>query len=513
MRPGGPQGCLPRSPWGVLTFQGPLTGREQLTELWARAGAGPLLSIDLSGTGCTDDVLAALADDVRTRLVTTLVLDGAPITAAGLRALQHPDRMPALAELSLRGTLIGDDGALELATLDRPLRRLHLDDAGVRTLGLEFLLAAPWIPVLEVLTLPMHDGPPGSAGHHLADAGLHRLRHLDLAGWWFTESVVHAVSRSAALSGVTHLDLSRTTLDDRGAAAIATSPVFSRLHTLLLAGNRVRQAGALSLARAPHLGALRTLDMTANAIGVSGVLALVRSTALADLATLRCDWGCVAVDDWHLVEDRFPLLPVPERVRAHRRDDPAVLDAALAEARNSGRLSLHAVRIGPQTQRLLRDDRRLTDVRQLVLHRNQLGDDGARALAGSTAVTALTHLELVDNAIGPAGLRALLDSGNLERVVHLDLSGNRITVDGVHALAAADLPRLRTLRLCHTGGVAETLLRLPALDQLELLDLSGNDVSDQDREFFDWAGPPVYRIDADPVAVALRTRLGDRLRL
>jgi hypothetical protein len=101
----------------------------------------------------------------------------------------------------------------------------------------------------------------------------------------------------------------------------------------------------------------------------------------------------------------------------------------------------------------------------------------------------------------------------LHRIVHLDLSGNPITADGLHALAAAGLSRLRTLRLCRTGAVGQALLRLPALDRLDLLDLSGNDVSDQDREFFDWAGPPVDRMPAHPVAVALRARLGHRLRL
>jgi hypothetical protein len=43
--------------------------------------------------------------------------------------------------------------------------------------------------------------------------------------------------------------------------------------------------------------------------------------------------------------------------------------------------------------------------------------------------------------------------------------------------------------------------------------LSDNDMSDTDRDYYDWAGPPVSTVPADTVAIALRQRLGYRLQL
>jgi hypothetical protein len=81
-------------------------------------------------------------------------------------------------------------------------------------------------------------------------------------------------------------------------------------------------------------------------------------------------------------------------------------------------------------------------------------------------------------------------------------------------LAAARLPSLRTLSLrgVRPGDVG-ALLRMAALDRLELLDLGDNGLLDEDREYYDWAGGPVDRAGADPATVELRWRLGVRLRL
>ncbi|GGM46216.1 hypothetical protein ACFFX1_21900 [Dactylosporangium sucinum] len=186
------------------------------------------------------------------------------------------------------------------------------------------------------------------------------------------------------------------------------------------------------------------------------------------------------------------------------------LDRA-AETRS---VALRNVALEPASHDLLRTDARFAGVRRITLHDNRLGDDGAAALAANPALTAVAELELVGNGIGEAGIRALTGGRLRDTVTRLDLSGNPVTRGGFGALADASMPALRELLLrdVRCAGL-DTLLRAAALDNLTLLDLTDNDIADYDREYFDWGGPAVFTIPADEVCVALRERLGARLRL
>ncbi|WP_432991846.1 hypothetical protein [Dactylosporangium sp. CA-233914] len=186
----------------------------------------------------------------------------------------------------------------------------------------------------------------------------------------------------------------------------------------------------------------------------------------------------------------------------------------LGRAAQTRSVTLRDVGLEPDSYDLLRTDTRFADVERLTLHHNRLGDGGTAALAANPALTAVTHLELVGNAVGHAGIRALTTSRLRTTVTRLDLSGNPVTPEGFEALADAAMPALRELLLRNVrcAGLG-ALLRAAALDKLTLLDLSENDLADHDREYYDWAGPPVYTIPADEVCVELRLRLGYRLDL
>ncbi|GAA0708911.1 hypothetical protein Drose_21640 [Dactylosporangium roseum] len=504
-----------------LVFRGVLAGPDDVAALWRQAGTAAVETLDVTGTRCSDAALAALLAEPRAQRIRSLVLDDNPITDAGLAELGDPGRLPDLAALSLRRTGIGDAGATILAALDQPLRSLHLDDAGVRAGGLAAIGQASWLDRLEELTLSVEPGTRlvfgadlPRPGQWLATAGLRSLRRCDLSGCYVSESDVAALTGAAHLATLTELHLNRVDLNDRAAYSITNSRALANLTALYLAGNRLRHSGAQALAGSPHLRALRVLDVTGNPIDGPGIMALVRSTALAGLAELRCGWGLVELDDWPAVVARFPALSMPPDVRRYHEDSPDALDEALDEATRTGSLSLRMVRLGAASWELLRADPRFAAVERLALHRNQLGDEGAAALAGNGALTRLTHLELVDNGIGATGVRALTSGVPYRSVRHLDLSGNRIGAEGIATLLGPSAAALRELVLRRVPGPGLAALPdLPGLDGLDVLDLSDNDMSDIDREYYDWAGPPVHTVPADAVAVALRERLGCRLRL
>jgi Leucine-rich repeat (LRR) protein len=484
-------------------------------------------TLDLSSSGCTDEVLAALVRCPGAQPVRRLVLDGAPVSATGLRSWAASAGLPNLACLSLRGCPIGDDGALELATLDRPLRHLRLDDCGITATGLTALTWAPWAAGLTTLTLASTQAPSvlQRPGKVIANGGFRSLTSLDLSGTLMTQADLEAFAGGAHLASLTELRLDRALSDSSNAAWILTStPVSTRLRVLSLADNGQTGQTAICLAYSPHLGQLRCLDLTGNPLDDQGVQALVSSPTLATLQSLRLDTPSLSARTWAAFRTRFPNDRLPPWVVHLLDDSPQVVAGLLDRQAADGNLSISRVCIGPQARTVLINDQRLAAVHTLVLESNQLGDPGAEALAGCPHLAGLRSLTLTDNDISGTGTRALVRSTWLSGLVRLDLSRNPLGVAGLAALADSDLPNLRELVLRNLPGLGQfqplsdtpalrPLLNMPGLNRLALLDLSDNDISDTERHYWDWSGIGGSSRPADPDCVVLRQRLGHRLRL
>ncbi len=158
-------------------------------------------------------------------------------------------------------------------------------------------------------------------------------------------------------------------------------------------------------------------------------------------------------------------------------------------------------------------DARLAEVRTLVLHDNRLGDAGLTALLASPHLRAVERLAVRRNAIGAAGIEALAAWPRLADVRALDLADNPLG-GGLAALAGSPhLGALHILGLARCGGPFDALVELSVLDQLSELDLSGSGLSDRHRKVFDWDKRTIVEVAASDLAVALRRRLGPRLKL
>jgi hypothetical protein len=392
----------------------------------------------------------------------------------------------------------------------------------VRAVGLMALVIS--LPPTERLSLvprlrPLSRDPDPYvrqiASHHLGRLGNPQMLDLSHERWGDEEIARLAVH----LEHFTGLDLSATELGPAGAEALANSPGVESLRTLVLAANAVGDEGLRALAASPHLGGLVDLDVsemkfTADALGeflASGRLGSLRRLVLS---------GRPALGE---ALSRTPNSPLRLKELVVRL---GALGSSAAEA--LGRSSL------------------LQGVEALRVWGCALPDQGIEALAASGFASGLRVVELVDNPdltdrslqalsraagltleeltvrksqIADAGLTALAESPLLGRLRRLDLAQNRIGPAGVQALAGS--PRAAGLRVLNLAGNrvgpagAGALARSPHLEALEFLDVSDSDppLQEEDDVWYDWDGTITGVTTADPEALQLRRRFGDRVRI
>lgn len=136
-------------------------------------------------------------------------------------------------------------------------------------------------------------------------------------------------------------------------------------------------------------------------------------------------------------------------------------------------------------------------------------------LADAPLIT-LTQLYLANNQLHSIDLKTLASSKYLMNLESLDVSNNEIGDEGVSALCgSSSFPRFKKLSLARnllSVASARTLLAWSQLDQLEYLQLAGNAFSDVEQTAYD-QGAALFVSPADPEALALRARLGNRLVL
>lgn len=113
-----------------------------------------------------------------------------------------------------------------------------------------------------------------------------------------------------------------------------------------------------------------------------------------------------------------------------------------------------------------------------------LGDEGLRRLVDAGVFSGVASISLRGAEITAEGLEALLASPHFDDVLRIDLDGNRLGAAGVAAFGAATrVGALRAIGLARAGiasGSMEPLLRAPLLARLRRLDLTQNELGDDD---------------------------------
>jgi Leucine-rich repeat (LRR) protein len=136
-----------------------------------------------------------------------LVLDGTPITNAGLSGLKE---LPALEDLSLARTQVGDAG-LELLKIQKKLRRLVLDGCPVRGTGLPHLKELPNLTDLRLGCPTLTDLFAKNLGQ------LTKLERLSLATSGVTDD---GLKRLSGLRNLRELELIGTKVTAAGTAEL-----------------------------------------------------------------------------------------------------------------------------------------------------------------------------------------------------------------------------------------------------------------------------------------------------
>jgi hypothetical protein len=235
------------------------------------------LALDFSATAVDDAALAALPSD------------------------------PAIAEVGLARTAIGDEGVAWLAGLPR-LRSLDLSATRVTDAGLEPLAASR-----TLATLRLTDTAVGDAGAP-ALARMEAVRRLDLSGTKITDAAASALRAAAHLE---ELDLGGTAIGDAALAELARAP---NLRELYLVDTATTEAGLGPLAAAARL---EWLNAGGRQFSRAGLVRLAQAPAGEDdllPALFELVGGEAALD----------VIANPHRVEAYRIADKKVTAGPVA---------------------------------------------------------------------------------------------------------------------------------------------------------------------------------------
>lgn len=280
---------------------------------------GPLLThlrhLDLTGNGpAMGGALAGLAR-ARTNQLETLVLHGAGIVVADLRALVHAQSAAHLRRLDpglefkrrqeAASVLLESSHLRNLETLH--LRGLKLSTAlmlagsralpGLTNLYVEVLevdpdgaMIFPYAPQVAKLQRVTLDAGSDTASLRtvVASAGIAHVRHLDLRGQAVDDALIEALADNPAAASLETLRLQEPALGDRAARAIARSPHLRQLEELDLRSAAVSNEGAAELARA-QWHRLQRLGLRFTAIGDVGVAALACAGAMPRVTEINLD--------------------------------------------------------------------------------------------------------------------------------------------------------------------------------------------------------------------------------
>lgn len=377
-----------------------------------------------------------------------------------------------LTELDITGNLIGDKGAILLATIanltslnaecirasnsgaialasHRKLKNLNLSQ---NMLGDEAAKAFATNFVLKSLNL---------GGTQLTDSGAclfaqnDTLTSLNLTETLITDEGVVALAQNRALIS---LRLTGNQLGDKSAIALAGHPALT---TLALCYNNVSPEGAKVLAQNTRL---RSLNLNYNVVGVAGAIALSANTTLAELYLASNKLNHMGIKAL-LQNQTLSLLDL----NYNQIDDES--SDAFRENHSLTELNLSYNFVSQRTARALAEHPTL---RKLAISHNLLGDEGAVALAQNKHIT---WLDLTDNQIGPIGAQALAHN---QILITLILSTNAVADIG--AVSLSSNTTLRELMLCYNHVGDAGAIALAQNRTLQKINLNYNQIREKGRE-------------------------------
>jgi uncharacterized protein (TIGR02996 family) len=246
--------------------------------------APALASLSMTARTFTRPVVAELVKPGGLPALTGLHVKGQDTNADTLAESTLPQR---LTSLELEGPPLSPDGLAALTTGSRMarLRRFTLQYTDLNTEGADRLAAAP-LDALVHLKLYQCELDAEAAARLFASPHLAGLRRLVLMSNPLRDDGAAALARSPHLSNVVDLDVGYSEIGARGASALAASPHLANLRRLRLTHNPVGDDGARALADSPYLGELHELELIGANLTDEGLRALAHARGLGKLRRL-----------------------------------------------------------------------------------------------------------------------------------------------------------------------------------------------------------------------------------
>ncbi len=334
---------------------------------------------------------------------------------------------------------------------------------------------------------------------------LHTPRH------WIEALFAHDPPEHTSL--VRTLNLSQRGLSDRDIKIMCDHASLRQIQHLDISHNWLMKQGVKYLCASPHTHALVTLDLSYNQLGDAGVSEFSQSNSLNNLASLSLARNDLSVQSLEEVS-RANFSSSIEHIDLSNnwiRFDPNTPLALHHEFTALTHLSLASNQIKDLgLEHILAKEQMFPSLNTLNLRHTNLTGEAGRLLAWSEFTSQLTSLDLAENNLTNQGVHLLLESGYIRHLENLNLSNNQISDDAL--LAMSDTPHLESLHtldlsnnwITHTGlhylmsannigtlthinlsnnqlehiAAIQTLCTWPNLEQLNTLDLSKSDLSE-----------------------------------
>jgi PAS domain S-box-containing protein len=377
-----------------------------------------------------------------------------------------------LRALNLTGNVIGDEGAILLAT--HPIfLQLILCGTCIGEAGAISLAKHPTITSLDLSQNKINDRVAEAFAVNT------KIETLNLAGNKITCPGAVALARNRTLRS---LNLMENFLADSGAACLAQNKTLTSLN---LAVNQINNIGAVALANNSTLTSLvlhhnkiekeaaeafakntrlLELDLGTNKLGDEGAVCLSQNTKLLSLNLCHNFINIDGVSS--LVKNpNFKKL----NLSYNQISDESA--SALANNKTLEELDLSYNLLGLRTAMVLAQH---PSLQRLVLNYNVVDDEGAIALAGSNS---LDWLSLVGNHIGPQSAEAFVQNKKLKTLV---LSTNFLDNEG--AIALSKNKTLVELLLSYNQIGDEGAIALAHNQTLKTLNLNYNYIQEKGRK-------------------------------
>lgn len=225
--------------------------------------------------------------------ITELQLSCRQLGPEHLDAVLASPHREQLTALILERSELGLDGARQLGSRPWPaLSHLDLNKGDLGNKGLEALLEGGNFPALKSLRLA-ENKLTGKAIQALK--GL-ELTRLDLSFNQGKASMAKAIAQAAASTHLEHLNLGANEIGDQGLSALAQSPHLGALRSLHIADNHspplITDQGISALVNAQRIHALEHLKLSGSELTWQGMAAILSSPNMSKLRTLitaSCD--------------------------------------------------------------------------------------------------------------------------------------------------------------------------------------------------------------------------------